>query len=101
MFDTDSLGQNNLKACGYPLGDEKNWDFKIGSHQLEWHETPISTQPVQAKTVYEGGRFPFIHFYGGYEVKISENQALTALFFNGQIGGCIHDYYVWEFVEHQ
>lgn len=105
MFDADSLNQNNFKACTQPLGDENNWDFILttgaSGYELVWRETPVSVKPVQAKTVFEGGKYPYMQFYKGYEVKISENQALTMLFFNGYVGGCIHDYYIWELVDRQ
>jgi len=109
--DTHDLSEAIYRVCldDFPSGnesdilaDENNWDFKTSpgsNYKLEWRKAPLSQQPVEAKTKFEGGKYPFTQFYNGYKIQISENQVLTLLFFNVFIGGCLHDYMVWEYVE--
>jgi len=111
LLETDSL-ISSLSCQPVPLrttsyndstNNEINWDFKISistGYQVEWRETPLSIKPVEVKTGFmERGKFPFAQFYKGYEVQTSDVQTITILFFNYWVGGCIHDYYVWELVE--
>jgi len=98
-----SITGDNSITNNDTIDNETIWDFKISrsnDYQVEWRETPLSIQPVEVEIGFqERGKFPFTQFYKGYEVQISENQTMTILFFNYYIGGCIHDYYVWELVE--
>lgn len=95
--------QNPNNEFNYLIINEENWDFKISitnGYQVEWRETPLSIQPIEVETGFrQPGKYPFAHFYKGYEFQISEDQTLTVLFFNEWVGGCIHDVYVWELVE--
>lgn len=90
--------------------NESNWDFSItigiqismaiqNGYELEWQKTPLSQQPITVKTIHEGGKYPFPQFLNGYEIQISGKKTLTLLFFNIYIGGCVHDYMVWEYIE--
>jgi len=114
LLDMDSINFTSFMPC-HPFSirtesdsdstnNEINWDFKISmgseGYQVEWRETPLSIKPIEVEIGFqERGKFPFWHFYKGYEVQTSEVQTVTVLFFNSWVGGCIHDYYVWELVE--
>jgi len=99
----DSIPFSNcvIDSDAHKLADSNNFDFKTGlqGHNLELTNTPISQKPVEVKTVSEGGKYPFIQFYNGYEIHLSENEILTLLFFNALAAGCWHDVMVWEYVE--
>ncbi len=105
LLNSDSLRQSNFKTCMIEsFTNEINWDFKItielDGYQLDWQKTPLSIQSVEVETGFqERGKYPFSQFYKGYEVQISDSQTITVLFFNAWVGGCLHDFYVWELVE--
>jgi len=114
LIDLDSLRVKGLTQSEdeQPLGcqpkpiviDESNWNFSItiawdNGYDVDWLILPLSQQSIEVKTTFENGKYPFPRFLNGYEIQISENKALTLLFFNTYIGGCIHDYMVWEYVE--
>jgi len=122
-FNIDSLIKNCSVAksledsvpystCNYDFGAHKladinNFDFKVirGSNMsdiifnLELTNTPISQKSAEAKTISEGGKYPFVQFYNGYEIQISENKKLTLFFFYAHVAGCLHDAMAWEYEE--
>lgn len=76
--------------------DGGNWDFSItkgNGYDLEWFKEPLSQQ----LTIINDEKFPT--FLNGYKIQITENKALTLLFFNFYTGGCIYDSMTWEYVE--
>jgi len=91
----------------HQLADINNFDFKVtrGSNSsehffnLELTDTPISQKSAEAQTVSEGGKYPYVQFYNGYEIQIGENKKLTLFFFYAHVAGCLHDAMAWEYVE--
>lgn len=100
LTDSVPFSNCNIDFDAPKLVDLNNFDFKVTrGYILELTNTPISQKPVEAKTISEGGKYPFVQFYNGYEIKISENKQLTLLFFYAHIAGCLHDAMVWEYIE--
>lgn len=95
------FGSCTYDSEAHKLADINNFDFKTARQgsKIEFSNTPISQKLVEAKTISEGGNFPYIQFYSGYEIQIAENQVLTLLFFNAQIAACFHNVMIWELME--
>jgi len=95
------FGSCNFDSEAHKLADINNFDFKMARQgsSIEFSTTPISQKLVEAKTVSEGGKFPYVEFLSGYEIQIAEKQVLTLLFFNAQIAACFHNVMIWELME--